>query len=147
MLSIDRQVQGMIACCFAMQPFNFSMYRFVEVFHIIMWLCVQGDQQHVTVQFPAPVIVSALEIRFQGGFAGKDCVLEGRSVANGTMIHLCDFYPEDINSLQISSTACCDDMYCSSHMWTLFSVTRMTSGRSYTLKQCWIWRMLFPSLF
>jgi hypothetical protein len=45
--------------------------------------------------------VEEIQIRFQGGFAGKDCCVQttDESKENHTIM---EFYPEDVNSLQIS---------------------------------------------
>ena len=75
---------------------------------ILKWAVVffpQGQSQFVHLEFESEVDVSELRIQFQGGFAGKDCWIE--SVADNTevprtLVKACDFYPEDINSVQIS---------------------------------------------
>lgn len=62
---------------------------------------LQGTPQHVTVELPSPALARRLELRFQGGFAGKECVLlAGESEDKLTEIQR--FYPEDVNSNQVS---------------------------------------------
>lgn len=55
------------------------------------------------IELPTGAAVERLEIRFQGGFAGKECVLmAGDSESN--LEELLNFYPQDNNSLQVSFT-------------------------------------------
>ena len=55
----------------------------------------------MTVELPTPAVAMRLELRLQGGFAGKECVLlAGDSEAE--LVELQRFYPEDSNSLQVS---------------------------------------------
>ena len=61
---------------------------------------LQGSPQYVMIEFPFPVSVSKVEIKFQGGFAATDCVLMAGSVEE-EMEPLQYFYPRDINSLQV----------------------------------------------
>ena len=70
--------------------------------NVLLLSFLQGDQQHIALQFPGAVVVSEIGLCFQGGFVGKECRLEGRSIASGVTISLCDFFPENINSVQIS---------------------------------------------
>jgi len=65
---------------------------------------IQGSPQWVQVEFETPVSLDAIHIQFQGGFAGRKCWLEGKtSNTEGSRFgKLEDFYPEDINSLQVS---------------------------------------------
>ena len=44
------------------------------------------------------MLIEAILIQFQGGFVGRDCVLEAKQ-ENGSQVAE-NFYPEDINSLQ-----------------------------------------------
>ena len=53
------------------------------------------------IEFPIPVSVSKAEIKFQGGFAATDCLLMGGNDSS-EMNTLKQFYPRDINSLQVS---------------------------------------------
>ncbi|XP_065559232.1 nuclear receptor 2C2-associated protein-like [Artemia franciscana] len=57
------------------------------------WNSDQGLPQWVWVEFESPVCLKAMEIQFQGGFAGQECVLTAESEE-------CRFYPKDNNSLQ-----------------------------------------------
>ena len=61
----------------------------------------QGSPQVISFQFEDPVIVERIDIQFQGGFAGKDCRLEITSSETGQKT-FCEFYPEDVNQLQVS---------------------------------------------
>lgn len=58
----------------------------------------QGSPQWIIVEFDKEETISELQIRFQGGFAGRDCWIE--SIDTDEKIH--EFYPDDVNSLQIS---------------------------------------------
>ena len=62
---------------------------------------MQGSPQHVTVELPIGAVVKRLELKFQGGFAGKECVLLGGD-SEDTLTEIQRFYPEDINSNQVS---------------------------------------------
>lgn len=46
-------------------------------------------------------MISKLQIQFQGGFAGKDCNIELKTAENDEIVK-CEFYPEDINQMQVS---------------------------------------------
>ena len=46
-------------------------------------------------------MITKLHIQFQGGFAGKDCNLEMKNAENDEIVK-CEFYPEDINQMQVS---------------------------------------------
>ncbi len=61
----------------------------------------QGSTQYVTVELPAPATVCEVRVRFQGGFVGSECsLLAGES--DRELKEVGRFYPEDINSLQVS---------------------------------------------
>ena len=62
---------------------------------------LQGNPQHVMVELPSPSIAQRLELKFQGGFVGKECVLLAGD-SEGSLVELQRFYPEDINSIQVS---------------------------------------------
>jgi hypothetical protein len=64
------------------------------------WNSDQGDQQFIIVEFPDPVFVSKVEIKFQGGFAATDCLLLA-GMGSGEWSELEHFYPSDVNSLQV----------------------------------------------
>ena len=51
-------------------------------------------------EFSNPVEVSEIQIKFQGGFVGKECQLQ---VFDGEKDFgkVLDFYPDDVNSLQV----------------------------------------------
>ncbi|KAK3097992.1 hypothetical protein FSP39_015113 [Pinctada imbricata] len=65
------------------------------------WNSDQGLPQWVHVELTQLSNVEEIKIRFQGGFAGKECWVESHD-CEGTPTKIMDFYPEDINSLQIS---------------------------------------------
>lgn len=48
-------------------------------------------------------MIEEVHIRFQGGFAGKESFLEGSEKSGQEYVRLTDIFPEDSNSLQISS--------------------------------------------
>ena len=50
------------------------------------------------IEFTQPVRVCEISIRFQGGFVGKECILQG-----GEIDELIRFFPEDSSTLQVSS--------------------------------------------
>ncbi|GFR07485.1 nuclear receptor 2C2-associated protein [Trichonephila clavata] len=64
------------------------------------WNSDQGSPQWLQVSFPQSATVEEIHIQFQGGFAGKECWIEGN--VNGEMNKICSIYPEDSNALQIS---------------------------------------------
>uniref|UniRef100_A0A8C0KH49 Nuclear receptor 2C2-associated protein n=1 Tax=Canis lupus dingo TaxID=286419 RepID=A0A8C0KH49_CANLU len=66
------------------------------------WNSDQGPSQWVTLEFPQRIRVSQLQIQFQGGFSSRRGHLEG-SQGSEALNKIVDFYPEDNNSLQISS--------------------------------------------
>ena len=44
-----------------------------------------------------------MHVKFQGGFVGRDCHLEASNGdGSDNYVKVADFYPEDINSLQVS---------------------------------------------
>ncbi|KAK2147174.1 hypothetical protein NP493_3506g00000, partial [Ridgeia piscesae] len=59
-----------------------------------------GCPQWVYLDFSDVVFLDTVQIRFQGGFAGKHCQLEGSAGDGDSWTKLKDFYPEDVNSLQ-----------------------------------------------
>ena len=64
-------------------------------------MCVQGTPQYVMMELPTPAAVRRVVIRFQGGFAGKECVLKSGD-SEGDLKVVQQFYPQDNNSLQVS---------------------------------------------
>ncbi len=58
----------------------------------------------MTVELPASALAKRLELRFQGGFAGKECVLLAGD-SEDSLAEVQHFYPEDSNSLQVSLNA------------------------------------------
>uniref|UniRef100_A0A4X2MEL0 Nuclear receptor 2C2 associated protein n=1 Tax=Vombatus ursinus TaxID=29139 RepID=A0A4X2MEL0_VOMUR len=69
------------------------------------WNSDQGSSQWVMLEFPQPVRVSQVQIQFQGGFASRQGRLEGGRKSE-SLEKIGDFYPQDNNSLQISSLFC-----------------------------------------
>ena len=63
----------------------------------------QGTPQYVVIELPVAATVSSVHIRFQGGFASKECVLMTQYNTDSDWTELQDIYPEDSNSLQVSS--------------------------------------------
>ncbi|XP_039254877.2 nuclear receptor 2C2-associated protein-like [Styela clava] len=64
------------------------------------WNSDQGLPQWINLAFEEPQTLSGfcVSLQFQGGFCGKDCILEAY---NGTcLVENIPFYPNDINSLQ-----------------------------------------------
>lgn len=68
------------------------------------WNSDQGSQQYINIEFSNAVRISEVQIQFQGGFSGKYCRIECYSQyavrSENMLLTACDFYPEDINSLQ-----------------------------------------------
>ncbi|XP_042527141.1 nuclear receptor 2C2-associated protein [Dipodomys spectabilis] len=63
------------------------------------WNSDQGPSQWVWLEFPQRILVSQLQIQFQGGFSCRRGLLEGSQ--RGASLHkILNFYPEDNNSLQ-----------------------------------------------
>ncbi|XP_069137529.1 nuclear receptor 2C2-associated protein-like [Argopecten irradians] len=62
------------------------------------WNSDQGSPQWIHVNLETECDVSEIQIKFQGGFAGKDCCLESHN--DEQIKKVMDFYPEDVNSLQ-----------------------------------------------
>ena len=56
----------------------------------------------MTVEFPHPVSVSRIEIRFQGGFAAQECTLLA-SLGGEGLQERAGFNPQDTNSLQVKA--------------------------------------------
>ncbi|XP_043279605.1 nuclear receptor 2C2-associated protein [Venturia canescens] len=63
------------------------------------WNSDSGTPQWILIDFKEECKLTALEIQFQGGFAGKDCHLEAGSNFKDLSVVQC-FYPEDTNKLQ-----------------------------------------------
>ena len=55
----------------------------------------------MAVQLPAPAVVREVQIRFQGGFAGRECVLMAGD-SETELVEIVQFYPKDRNSVQVS---------------------------------------------
>ncbi|XP_078606656.1 nuclear receptor 2C2-associated protein-like isoform X1 [Branchiostoma floridae x Branchiostoma japonicum] len=79
------------------------------------WNSDQGSPQWILVEFTEEVCPEEIQLQFQGGFVGKDCWLEGSS-GDGDLKRFMDFYPEDVNSLQISF--CLFIKYCTLSLFT-----------------------------
>jgi hypothetical protein len=59
----------------------------------------------VILEFPSPVELESLEVKFQGGFVGKNCQVQGGD-GETELTTFFEFYPEDVNSLQVSFIYC-----------------------------------------
>ncbi|KAJ1967685.1 Nuclear receptor 2C2-associated protein [Dimargaris xerosporica] len=67
------------------------------------WNSEQGTPQSIAMVFARPVHVEQLQLMFQGGFVGKNCqVWVVPHDGDGRQLRWFDFYPEDVNTLQIS---------------------------------------------
>ena len=51
-----------------------------------------------------------IQVQFQGGFAGKDCRLEGGSTSSN-LTPFYEFYPDDVNHLQVSFEDYCAETF------------------------------------
>jgi len=61
--------------------------------------CEDGSYQWILVNFEKPEEVSSLEIKFQGGFASSEVVVE--VMLDGRFKPVKSLYPEDVNSSQV----------------------------------------------
>lgn len=57
----------------------------------------------MTLDLGRPAIARELCVRFQGGFAGKECLVMGGATEED-LKEIAQFYPTDSNSLQVSSS-------------------------------------------
>jgi len=64
------------------------------------WNSDQGTPQWIHFDFSKQVNPKIIHIQFQGGFAGKDCTIEGQSDDQVDLLKLANFYPEDVNAIQ-----------------------------------------------
>ncbi|XP_019852300.1 PREDICTED: nuclear receptor 2C2-associated protein-like isoform X1 [Amphimedon queenslandica] len=64
------------------------------------WNSDHGSPQFVALEFPKPVSVRELRIRFQGGFAGRDCLFQIGGGRSQEMSKEISFHPKDSNNLQ-----------------------------------------------
>lgn len=55
----------------------------------------------MTVELPIASVAKRIELKFQGGFAGRECVLLAGD-SGEKLQEIQKFYPEDINSKQVS---------------------------------------------
>jgi len=62
------------------------------------WNSDQGCPQWIQFSFPSPTKLSKLSVQFQGGFVGKECILQ--ELDSSEQPQQFEFYPQDINSLQ-----------------------------------------------
>merc|ERR1712086_483468 len=68
------------------------------------WNSDQGSPQFVQIDFGRQVSPKQLLMTFQGGFAGKDCLLLGGGGA-ASLEKICAFYPDDVNTEQTFGVA------------------------------------------
>ncbi|KAJ2257507.1 Nuclear receptor 2C2-associated protein [Coemansia sp. RSA 455] len=62
------------------------------------WNSEQGTPQHIQVEFKVPVKLTAIQIQFQGGFAGKTTNLFDMSQPSKP---ICPLHPKDDNKVQV----------------------------------------------
>lgn len=83
-----------------------ELFTFANIFSgieiVIDFFFIQGSPQWIAIDFDKGVEIAELHVQFQGGFAGKDCWVEGRTHKESDWVKLEHFYPEDNNSLQVS---------------------------------------------
>ncbi|XP_052100446.1 nuclear receptor 2C2-associated protein-like [Mytilus californianus] len=60
------------------------------------WNSDQGSPQWIAVEFDQEEHIAEIRIKFQGGFAGRECWAESLDTSE----KIIEFYPDDINSLQ-----------------------------------------------
>ncbi|GLH06505.1 hypothetical protein R5R35_002340 [Gryllus longicercus] len=63
------------------------------------WNSDQGTPQWILIELEEAVSISTFSFQFQGGFAGRDCEVEG-GIDRASMQVIEAFYPEDNNTLQ-----------------------------------------------
>jgi len=64
----------------------------------------QGSPQWIIAELASPAVVQEVQIQFQGGFAGRECWIDGKLVDQDEWTKLSDVYPTDTNGLQVSFT-------------------------------------------
>ncbi|XP_041369062.1 nuclear receptor 2C2-associated protein-like [Gigantopelta aegis] len=64
------------------------------------WNSDQGSPQWIILDLGKTLHITEIHIQFQGGFAGKECWVEG-STSDSNFKKITSIYPEDINSKQI----------------------------------------------
>jgi len=64
------------------------------------WNSDQGVPQWVQFGFSTPRTISKVKLQFQGGFVGKQCVLEAVTGQSNDGDCKFEFFPADVNSLQ-----------------------------------------------
>lgn len=89
----------------------------------------------MTVEFPHPVSISRIEIRFQGGFAAQECTLLA-SLGGEELQERAVFNPQDTNSLQVKAClhayACAHMRTCSVHEWSIHTLHCTCTCSAYT---------------
>ncbi|VDI16808.1 nuclear receptor 2C2-associated protein-like [Mytilus galloprovincialis] len=60
------------------------------------WNSDQGSPQWIAVEFDEEELITEIRIKFQGGFAGRECWAERLDTSE----KIIEFYPDDVNSLQ-----------------------------------------------
>ena len=65
-------------------------------------LYCQGSPQWIQIDFERLVTVEEIHLQFQGGFAGRECLIEGKKEPTENYTRIQEFYPDDVNSIQIS---------------------------------------------
>lgn len=85
-----------IFACIYMYVCPWFVYNYAASFSI-----TKGSPQWIEVNLDSLSNIEEIQVRFQGGFAGKDCCVQMTDENNEHHL-IMDFYPEDVNSLQIS---------------------------------------------
>ncbi|XP_052794379.1 nuclear receptor 2C2-associated protein-like [Mya arenaria] len=67
------------------------------------WNSDQGSPQWISMEFDQMSSLTKMQLQFQGGFAGRECWLEGRTEGSAQWAKVRDFFPDDINGLQTFS--------------------------------------------
>ena len=62
---------------------------------------MQGAPQFVSIELPTKAVVEEIHVKFQGGFAGRECALMA-GCSEARLEEVEQFYPKDSNSLQVS---------------------------------------------
>ncbi|KAI9159536.1 hypothetical protein H9P43_008876 [Blastocladiella emersonii ATCC 22665] len=64
------------------------------------WNSDQGSPQRIAVDFGRPVLISSIELTFQGGFVGTPCEIFANTSGGSAVAPWWTAYPEDTNAPQ-----------------------------------------------
>lgn len=76
------------------------------------WSSHTGSPQYVSIGFDEPVRVSAVRLMFQGGFVGRECMVQTRVTVLDSWQDVCAFTPDDSNAWQTFAVPAGDEAVC-----------------------------------